>query len=70
MEINILTNLRRNTYELLEKYVKDNNTGLAYIYVIMSDDTKSLLRDNDPELFYGVRIAIDDELDFGEIIIK
>ena len=70
MEVNVLQLLRREVYDMLEKYVRDNKTGLAYIYLIMRSDTKSLLCDGDSDLFYGVKIALRDDLDFGEIIIK
>lgn len=70
MEVNIIKLLRREVYNMLEKHVKDNKTGLAYIYIIMSSETKSLLCDEDSPLFYGVKIAIRDDLDFGEIVIK
>lgn len=67
MELNILANLKRNTYDLLENYVIENKTGLAYIYLIMSNETKDLLCGKDSNLFYGVKIATNNTLDFGEI---
>ncbi len=70
MEVNIIKLLRREVYDMLEKYVKDNKTGLAYTYLIMSNETKSLLCDENSTLFYGIKIALKDDLDFGEVIIK
>ena len=70
MEIDIVTILKNNTYLLLEKHVKENKTGLAYIYLIMNYETRELLCGGENKLFLGIKTAIDDTLDFGKVIVR
>jgi hypothetical protein len=70
MELDILTVLKNNVYLLLEKYVKENRTGLVNIYLIMNYETRDLLCGETIKLFLGVKTAIDDTLDFGKVIIR
>lgn len=70
MKIDIVAIIRHKTYELLEEYVKNNKTGFAYIYLIMSTETKNILCGETANNFYGVTVAVSDGFELGEIIIK
>lgn len=61
--------IRRKIYEEAEQYSKENNVGLAHMYLIITPDVKEFLDIDDSNLFYGIKIAVDNTLDFGSVIM-
>lgn len=67
MEIDIKSIIKHEVYNTLEKYVTEHKTGLAYVYLILNSATHDILCENN--MFYGIRIAIDNNIELGKIIV-